>query len=126
MGRSAPPLGSARRHAQSGAAGERVEVYEPRRNAKDELLRVRAFYLDIAQWAVEDPARWGPWVAPCPIGDAEVQRAKELKHRKARMDQRTRERLPVLPMLVRAANGHRRRGRRQPGCWQPRPLNPGR
>jgi hypothetical protein len=89
------------------AAGERVEVYEPRRNAKDELLRVRAFYLDIAQWAVEEPARWGRWVALCPIGDAEIQRAKERKHRKARMDQRTRERLPVLPMLVRAANERR-------------------
>jgi len=31
------------------------------------LAAVRAFYLDIAQWAMEDPARWGPWAAPCPI-----------------------------------------------------------
>lgn len=88
-------------------AGERVEVSTPRLNAKDELIRVRALYLDIAHWAVEDPARWGPWVAPCPISDAEVQKAKERKHRKARMDQRTRERLPVLPMLVRTANDRR-------------------
>ncbi|WP_433323201.1 hypothetical protein [Spirillospora sp. CA-294931] len=27
---------------------------------------LRAFYLDIAQWALEDPARWSPWAAPQP------------------------------------------------------------
>lgn len=91
----------------TNAAGERIEVSSPRLNAKDELMRVRALYLDIAHWAVEDPARWGPWVAPCPISGAEVQKAKERKHRKARMDQRTRERLPVLPVLVRTANERR-------------------
>jgi hypothetical protein len=92
----------------TNAAGERIEVSTPRRNAKDELMRVRALYLDIAHWAVEDPARWGPWVAPCPISGAEVRKAKERKHRKARMDQRTRERrLPVLPVLVRTAGDRR-------------------
>jgi integrase len=90
------------------AAGEQIEVATPRLNTKDELLRVRAFYLDIAQWAVDDPARWAQWAAPCPIGDAEIGRVKERKHRKARMDQRTRERLPVLPVLVRTANQRRR------------------
>ena len=49
----------------------------PRLNLKDELMRVRALYLDIAHWAVEDPARWGPWVAPCPITNAEIQKAKD-------------------------------------------------
>jgi Phage integrase family len=87
--------------------GERVEITSPRLNAKEELLRVRAFYLDIAQWAAEEPARWGRWAVPCPIGDAEIGRAKERKHRKSRMDQRTRERLPVLPVLVRTANERR-------------------
>ncbi len=91
----------------TNAAGEAVEITSPRRNAKDELLRVRAFYLDVAQWAVEDPARWGRWAVPCPISDAEICRAKDRAHRKARMDQRTRERLPVLPVLVRAANDRR-------------------
>jgi hypothetical protein len=99
-------LGTIKR-TTTNAAGERVEVSTPRLNAKDELIRVRALYLDIAHWAVEDPARWGPWVAPCPISDAEVQKAKERKHRKARMDQRTRERLPVLPVLARTANDRR-------------------
>jgi site-specific recombinase XerD len=68
---------------------------------------VRAFYLDIAQWAIEEPARWGPWAVPCPISDAEIGRAKERKHRKSRMDQRTRERLPVLRVLVSIANQRR-------------------
>jgi integrase len=95
-------------HTTTNAAGEVIEISSPRRNAKDELLRVRAFYLDIAQWAVEDPARWGPWAVPCPISDAEIGRAKDRTHRKARMDQRTRERLPVLPVLVRAADQRRR------------------
>ena len=83
--------------------GELAEISTPRLNVKDGLLRVRAFYLDIAQWAAEDPARWAPWATPCPISDAEISRAKDRKHRKARMDQRTRERLSVLPVLVRTA-----------------------
>lgn len=68
---------------------------------------MRAFYLDIAYWVTEDPARWASWAVPCPISDAEVHRGKERKHRKARMDARTRERLPVLPVLVRTASQRR-------------------
>jgi hypothetical protein len=78
----------------TGTDGQRTVISSPRLNAKDELLRVRAFYLDIAQWAAEDPARWAPWAVPCPISDAETSRARDRKHRKARMDQRTRERRP--------------------------------
>ena len=71
------------------------------------LAMVRAFYLDIAQWAVSDPARWAPWAVPCPIRDEEMSRKKERSHRKSRMDQRTRERLPVLPVLVAAVDAAR-------------------
>jgi hypothetical protein len=71
------------------------------------LAMVRAFYLDIAQWAVDDPARWVPWAVPCPIRDEEMSRKKERSHRKSRMDQRTRERLPVLPVLVAAVDAAR-------------------
>ncbi|MFI5898426.1 hypothetical protein ACIA5D_51000 [Actinoplanes sp. NPDC051513] len=39
----------------------------PRVNYRCELVFVRAFYEDIARWAADDPARWAPWVAPCPI-----------------------------------------------------------
>jgi hypothetical protein len=67
------------------------------------LTPVRAFYLDLAQWAVEDPGRWARWAAPCPIGAAETIQGKAARHRKSRMDARTRERLPVLPVLVRCA-----------------------
>ena len=80
---------------------------EPRVNYRECLTPIRAFYLDLAHWAVEDPARWAAWVAPCPIGNEEINRRKDKRHRKARMDARTRERLPVLPTLVRAADQHR-------------------
>ncbi|MGW3654694.1 hypothetical protein ACWD6R_02780 [Streptomyces sp. NPDC005151] len=92
----------------TGPDGKSFEVSSPRLNAKDELMRGRAFYLDIAQWAAEEPARWGPWSVPCPIRDDEIHKAKERKRRKARMDQRTRERLPVLPVLTSTADRRRR------------------
>jgi integrase len=91
----------------TGADGGQTVISSPRLNAKDELLRVRAFYLDIAQWATEEPARWAQWAVPCPVSDAEISRARDLRRRKARMDQRTRERLPVLPVLVRTAAGRK-------------------
>jgi Phage integrase family len=74
----------------------------PRVNAADNLMTVRAFYLDLSQWAADDPSRWGPWVVPCPIRETDVsmQKNKARSHRKSRMDQRTRERLPVMPVLV--------------------------
>jgi integrase len=71
------------------------------------MIQVRGFYLDLAQWATEDPARRGPWAAPCPIRDADVEQKKQLRRHKARMDQRTRERLPVLPVLVRTVEQRR-------------------
>jgi Phage integrase family len=83
--------------------GSTIEVTSPRTNAFALLTTVRAFYLDLAQWALEDPGRWAPWVAPCPIKEAEVSHRKHITRRKARMDQRTRERLPVLPTLVKTA-----------------------
>jgi hypothetical protein len=89
--------------------GEPTTIEAPRVNAVNRLLAVRAFYLDINQWALEDPARWGPWTAPCPISAADVNRWKHRQHVKARMDQRTRERLPVLPALVRTVEQRRRR-----------------
>ena len=89
------------------AAGDIIETSAPRTAAAGALFTVRAFYLDIAQWAADDPARWAPWAAPCPIRDGEVPHAKELSRRKARMDQRTRERLPALPVLAAAAGEER-------------------
>jgi integrase len=80
--------------------GQRLESLVPRHDGMNTLAVVRAFYLDIAQWATEDPARWGPWAVTCPIRDEEMSRKKERAHRKSRMDQRTRERMQVLPLLI--------------------------
>ncbi|MFE6974325.1 tyrosine-type recombinase/integrase [Streptomyces sp. NPDC057682] len=80
------------------------EFTEPRRGAIGIKTQVRAFYLDLAEWAVEDPGQWASWVAPCPISEAECSGRKAEKQLKARMDQRTRERLPALPTLVKTAH----------------------
>jgi hypothetical protein len=87
--------------------GEVTETRTPRINATNHLSTVRSFYLDIAQWAADDPSRWGPWVTVCPIRDGELNYRKDNTRRKSRMDQRTRERLPVLPALVAAAETER-------------------
>ena len=81
----------------------------PRLTCRHTLIAVRAFYLDLACWATEDPARWGPWAAPSPVSKADINTRKEERRRKSRMDARTRERLPVLPVLVRSAAGHHAR-----------------
>ncbi len=80
--------------------GQTSQIRVPRGSGPDTLATVRAFYLDIAQWAMEDPARWGPWAAPCPVRAEDLARQKTLRARKSRMDQRTRERLPILPVLM--------------------------
>jgi hypothetical protein len=87
----------------TSAAGGKTVIDAERICHREFLTPVRAFYLDLAQWAVDDPGRWGPWVAPCPVGRAETIQGKVQRHRKSRMDARTRERLPVLPVLVRSA-----------------------
>ncbi len=91
----------------AGPGGQVTQTLVPRHDGMNTLAMVRAFYLDIAQWAAEEPARWGPWAVPCPIRDEEMSRKKERAHRKSRMDQRTRERLPVLPVLAEAVSATR-------------------
>nr|WP_232546306.1 site-specific integrase [Streptomyces antimycoticus] len=80
------------------------EVTSPRTSAPAILMQVRAFYLDLAQWAADEPERWAHWVARCPITTREVSTKKLESQQKARMDQRTRERLPTLPILVKVAD----------------------
>ena len=84
---------------------------QPGHRGTDQLSRVpdtgRAFYLDLAQWAVEEPGRWGPWVASCPVGKEELDRRKATRQRKSRMDARTGKLLPALPALVRSINTRR-------------------
>ena len=83
-----------------GGTSTQAEV--PRLSYWESLIQVRAFYLDLAQWAAEDPARWGQWAVPCPVREEETSRRKALRHRKSRIDARTRERLPVMPVLIQA------------------------
>lgn len=69
-------------------------------------MRVRSFYLDLEEWALEDPSGV-PWAVPSPVrgGDTEGS-LKARKATTAEMHQRTRERLPHLPVLVHAAERH--------------------
>ncbi|POX50937.1 hypothetical protein C3488_13355 [Streptomyces sp. Ru72] len=111
---------------------QRVRVLpdgRPRRTAHAVFLAVRTFYLDLSQWAMEDPARWATWAAPCPISEADIRGyIKETRHRQARMQQRTRTLVPVLPQLVHATErdlARRLRPRRPLSplavklrCWQ--------
>ncbi|MEU8832406.1 site-specific integrase [Streptomyces sp900116325] len=83
--------------------GTVIEYESPRLSFVPLLTQVRAFYLDIAQWAADDPARWGQWAVPCPIREAEVSHKKYNRQQKARSRERTRERMPVLPLLIRTA-----------------------
>ena len=90
---------------------ERIEVESERLGYLDTLATVRAFYLDVAEWGLDDPVRWGVWVAPCPISQEDLVWGKFVRRRKARMDSRTRERLSVLPVLVEAVDRWRRESR---------------
>ena len=78
----------------------------PRTNRLGVLVSVRAFYLDIALWALEDPS-WVRWAVPSPVRQRDLSGfAKEKKQVQARMHQRVRERLPRLPELLAAAERH--------------------
>jgi len=68
----------------------------------DPILRaVRAFYADLQAWAAAEPEQWAIWVAPCPVTDADARGYGIRKRRvKERMDDRTRQRQPLLSTLV--------------------------
>jgi hypothetical protein len=93
------------RTVRTPGGGERVLA---RQSADDALMAVRGFYLDLAQWALDDPARWGKWAVPCPIRASDIQYKKQKARTKARMDARTRERLPVMPALAAAVEQNRK------------------
>ena len=72
------------------------------RKAQDGIFTtVRAFFLDIADWAQERPEMWAEHVAPCPIARRELGRGARTatRERKSRMDHRTRTLAPRLPAL---------------------------
>jgi hypothetical protein len=92
----------------TAAAGEKTVIEAERISYRQGLTIVRAFYLDLSQWAAEDPGRWAQWAAPCPVSQEEISLRKFARRRKSRMDARTRERLPVLPVLVRTTDERRK------------------
>lgn len=65
------------------------------------LLPVRAFYMDLQSWVLEEPERWARWAAPCPIPPADLRGFGKRRRRiNERMADRVRERQPLLPTLV--------------------------
>ena len=84
-----------------------------RREIHSVLINVRAFYRDLAEWAHDDPARWGIWVAPCPVPRLQTWAASTAKRRqRATMQARTRALTPLLPAFVAAAAARRDWSRR--------------
>jgi len=81
------------------ADGGQTTRVSARLDGRSVMSAVRAFYLDIGEWADDDPARWAQWAVRCPVSASDVSHKKDRSQRKSRMDQRTRERLPVLPAL---------------------------
>lgn len=133
-----PGINSLHLSAESGAAwktriatktirrrqldGTFAEITEPRISAPAVKQSVRAFYLDIAHWALDEPERWGPWAAPSPVSETDCSTKKVEQRQKSRSDQRTRERLPVLPVLVRVADRRLKEARERLDALHAAPL----
>ena len=92
----------------AGLYGQWREALNTRENGQgkrhevERILRsVRSFYTDLHSWAVEEPGKWAPWVAPCPVPDNALRGLTIHKRRtKERIDDRIRQRQPLLPTLV--------------------------
>jgi hypothetical protein len=95
-----------RTRTTTSPAGEQVRLTATRLDGRSVLSAVRAFYLDIAEWADDDPARWGPWAVRCPVSASDVSHKKDRSRRKSRMDQRTPRTAPG-PAGAGLLGGHR-------------------
>lgn len=85
----------------------------PRREIHSILFAIRALYRDLAEWAHDDPARWGVWVAPCPVPRAQSRAAaKDKRRQKAQTQARTRALTPLLPAYLAAAHARMDWGQR--------------
>ena len=57
--------------------GPPTQVVSARLDGRSVMTAVRAFYLDIAEWADDDPARWAPWAVRCPVSATDVSHKKD-------------------------------------------------
>ena len=57
-------------------AGDQVRLTSTRLDGRSVLSAVRAFYLDIAEWADDDPARWARWAVRCPVSASDISHKK--------------------------------------------------
>lgn len=86
---------------------------QPRAGHFHELYLVRSFYLDMAQWALED-SYWARWAVASPVARSEVTGYKKVRRKQiARTQHRTRQIAPTLPHLVRQAAKDRRETRQR-------------
>jgi len=86
---------------------------QPRKNFNELFMVVRSFYLDLLQWAVEDPDRWARYACPSPISAADMRAYRNvLLHRQARIHARTRTLSPLLPRFLADVRAHRAFARR--------------
>jgi hypothetical protein len=77
---------------------------KPRKEQDPVLLAVRSFYFDLATWALQEPAKWAVWVAPCPVPQRELRGiARRRRQVSEEIAGRTRQRQPLLPRLVEQA-----------------------
>lgn len=75
---------------------------KPRIGVDTIVIAVRSFYYDLHTWAADEPEQWGPWVASCPVPPSELRGlAKRRRRINERSADRTRQRQPLLPLLVR-------------------------
>ena len=102
-------------HEVAAAWRERVAFTQekpgrPRRVRNDVfavLQAIRGFFLDIQEWALEDPF-WAQWAAPSPVRQQDTAGYRDRKRAvMAQMHQRVRDRLPHLSVLAEGADRHR-------------------
>lgn len=99
-----------------------VEV--PRNNRHSVLACVRAFYLDLNQWAYEDPARWAAWAVPCPVRKSDVDARNKHKARvTAKMQARTRTLAEFVPQLVATSRTRRAHARSLADAVRDQPVS---
>lgn len=102
---------------------DQAGVRRSRGNRPQILMGVRSFYLDIQEWALQDPS-WAPWAVPSPVRKSDTGGVEKRKRDvTARMHQRTRERLPHLPRLVATAERYKQEQAELLGAAGPVPAD---